>query len=250
MSDNCNNCGKYGHISSNCYYPITSYGVILFKLTEDGLRFLMVRRKCSFSYIDFIYGNYINDNNTQIQYLFDEMSLSEHEYIKENPFQKCYQSCWDNKKTDAILENKFNGVDINFFINNSTKKWKEPEWDFPKGKKNNKELDLTTAIREFKEETGFNENNIEQIENILPFEEIFMGSNFKSYKTKYFLFIYKGNNNEDMTGFQKSEIGDMNWKSFDECIESIRDNQFEKINLIKNVNQFCLEFKHLISISS
>jgi 8-oxo-dGTP pyrophosphatase MutT (NUDIX family) len=174
------------------------------------------------------------------------MSVLERDYIKENSFQKCYQFCWDNKKNDPVLENKFNSVNINNFIDNSTNTWIEPEWDFPKGKKNNKESDLIAAIREFKEETGFDDNNINLIENILPFEEIYMGSNFKSYKTKFFLHFYKGNNNEDMMGFQKSEIGGMQWKSFEECIESIRDYQSEKVNLIKNINKFCLDFKDLL----
>ena len=49
------------------------------------------------------------------------------------------------------------------------------------------EKDYDCAIREFIEETGFNISKLKNIQNILPFEEIFTGSNYKSYKHKYFV---------------------------------------------------------------
>ena len=40
----CNNCGKYGHLFHQCKLPITSYGIILFRSSESGPKFLMIRR--------------------------------------------------------------------------------------------------------------------------------------------------------------------------------------------------------------
>ena len=56
MSKNnvCNNCGKQGHLFHQCKLPITSYGIILFRSGLNGPDFLMLRRKDSFGYIDFI----------------------------------------------------------------------------------------------------------------------------------------------------------------------------------------------------
>jgi len=39
MTDNnnenyCNNCGKYGHLYHQCKTPITSFGVIVFRMNE------------------------------------------------------------------------------------------------------------------------------------------------------------------------------------------------------------------------
>ena len=39
-------------------------------------------------------------------------------------------------------------------------------------------------IREFEEETGYEREDIELIHNLIPFDEIFTGSNLKSYKHK------------------------------------------------------------------
>uniref|UniRef100_A0A6C0H644 Nudix hydrolase domain-containing protein n=1 Tax=viral metagenome TaxID=1070528 RepID=A0A6C0H644_9ZZZZ len=260
MNDTCNNCGKYGHQSNQCLKPITSCGIILFKKVDGCLNYLMVRRKHSFSFIDFIHGNYLSNNYIQLQKIFDEMSIFEKELIRDNNFSVCWEYCWGKKKYEFIFEKKFGQiksgfysndkkiiVDVNYLINNSNQNWQEPEWEFPKGKKNNGETEEDCAFREFKEETGFsNDIHIAFLENIIPFEEIFFGSNFKSYKTKYFLYKYLGNNQENMQNFQKSEIGNMKWMTFDECNQYIRNYQTEKHLLIHNVNNCLLEFSHIL----
>ena len=58
----CNNCGKQGHQFHQCKLPITSYGIILFRSSTNGIEFLMLRRKNSFGYIDFIRGKYVQNN--------------------------------------------------------------------------------------------------------------------------------------------------------------------------------------------
>ena len=248
MADICNNCGKYGHQSLQCIYPITSYGIILFRWFNGEYQYLMVRRKNTFAYIDFVYGNYLPNNAIQLQKNFDEMTIHEHNIIKTGLFQTCWSHCWDSKKMDTQLEDKFNKIRPNIaaFIDNSTKKWIEPEWEFPKGRKNSGELDLNCAIREFNEETGFNINNIVHIENILPFEETYFGSNFKAYKTKYYLYKYVGSNGENMDGFQESEISKMEWKNIYECMNSIRYYHTEKKTLIDNVHKTLLEFHTIL----
>ena len=84
--NHCNNCGKQGHSFHNCKLPITSYGIILFTPSSQGLKFLMIRRKDSFGYIDFIRGKYSPFNVEQLQNTIDEMSITEKECIQTNPF--------------------------------------------------------------------------------------------------------------------------------------------------------------------
>ena len=60
-------------------------------------------------------------------------------------------------------------------IPSSTTNWIEPEWGFPKGRRNFQENDLQCAIREFSEEPILNKISI--IKNLIPFDEIFTGSN-------------------------------------------------------------------------
>jgi 8-oxo-dGTP pyrophosphatase MutT (NUDIX family) len=114
-------------------------------------------------------------------------------------------------------------------------KWKETEWEFPKGKKNYQENDLDCGLREFYEETGYLPNSIKIIDNLLPVEEIFMGTNNKTYKNKYFIAYMKEINN-NVSLFQENEISKIEWKTLDQCITSIRNYHLEKKRLIKNID--------------
>ena len=54
----CNNCGKKGHLYKECKLPVTSCGNIVFRLDKDEPEILMIQRKDSLCYIDFIRGKY------------------------------------------------------------------------------------------------------------------------------------------------------------------------------------------------
>ena len=123
-------------------------------------------------------------------------------------------------------------------IDNSKTSWIEPEWEFPKGRINSNEKHLDCSIREFEEETGIKKEYINIFENILPFEENFIGTNYKSYTYKYYLSNMKYNDylKLRLDNYQKSEVSKIEWVSLKECIEKIRPYNLEKINLIKNIN--------------
>ena len=88
--------------------------------------------------------------------------------------------------------------------------------------------------------------DITLVQNVMPFVESFIGTNYKSYKHKYFLAFIQ-NNDIDLTHFQSSEVSNLEWKSFDTCVEVIRPYNFEKINLITRINNV-LEKYEIISI--
>jgi len=266
MSKNiiCNNCNKQGHQFNQCKLPITSYGMIVFRSSECGIQYLMIRRKNSFGYIDFIRGKYVMNNLEHLEILFNEMSLEEREQIKNNNFDTLLKTMWgiqeigyqiQNKGEEYVSQKKFeslkNGVPIgqngqivtiDSLIDNSTTKWLETEWEFPKGRRNFQEKDLDCALREFEEETGCSKKEIKVIENILPFEEMFLGSNHKAYKHKYFL-GYTENNNINLNNFQQSEVSKIEWKTLDECLKSIRPYNLEKKQLIININKVLQEYR-------
>ena len=124
-------------------------------------------------------------------------------------------------------------------INECPTKWDEPEWGFPKGKRNYNESDIDCALREFYEETGIKSRNMTfVINNLAPHEEIFMGSNYKSYKHRYFLMYVDYNTSvaEKMTDMDKFEISKVEWKSFNECLGAIRPYNLEKKRILSNIN--------------
>ena len=261
----CNNCGKHGHIYHHCKLPITSYGVILFRHSNKGLQFLMIRRKDSFGYIDFIRGKYACHNVEQIQQTIDEMSMQEKERLlrlldDSVSFETLWNLLWGEnngiqyrgeessslKKCEivrsGILNNDNEKITLEDIIKKSKTNWLETEWEFPKGRRNFQEKDLECAIREFEEETGYSNSDIIIVDNLLPFEEIFIGSNHKSYKHKYYL-GYMNNINDDVLNFQKTEVSKLEWKTIDECLKSIRPYNLEKKQLIININKVLQEYR-------
>jgi 8-oxo-dGTP pyrophosphatase MutT (NUDIX family) len=263
----CNNCGKQGHSFHQCKLPITSYGIILCRPSNKGVQFLMIRRKDSFGYIDFIRGKYSPYNIEQLQHTINEMSVIEKKQIINEPFNKLWAMMWGNtssenqfRSEESISVKKFELITNGIYINNvkytlrdlvekSDTAWTETEWEFPKGRRNPQERDLDCGLREFEEETGYSQDSIAIVENILPFEEIFIGSNHKSYKHKYFLAYmseYKNQEKDDMVNlqkYQKSEVSKLEWKTLDECLKSIRPYNLEKKKIITNINNLLQQYK-------
>jgi ADP-ribose pyrophosphatase YjhB (NUDIX family) len=183
------------------------------------------------------------------------MTINEKYDILTLPFETLYRKLTKQSKQLTSVKNeeskkKFEclriGIPINNtneyitlenIVNNSTTKWFHNEWEFPKGRKNYKEKDIECAKREFQEETGIPSSKLQIINNVLPYEEIFVGSNQKYYKNIYYLGIID-DNTIDLTNYQETEVSIMEWKSYDECLNSIRDYNIEKMFVLSNVNNF------------
>ena len=257
----CNNCGKQGHQFHQCKLPITSHGIILFRSSTQGIQYLMIRRKHSFGYIDFIRGKYVHTNLEQLQHIFNEMSNSEREAIRTTDFDTLWKAMWgdiqmsnqykseelaSSKKFDLLKGGMMGSygefISLNSLIDNTTTNWNETEWEFPKGRRNYQEKDLDCALREFEEETGLSKSDIKIVENLAPFEEIFIGSNHKSYKHRYFL-AYTDKTDDDLYNYQQSEVSKIEWKTLDECLDAIRPYHLEKKQLIKNINKVLEEYR-------
>tara|TARA_Y100001935_G_C17221760_1_gene465670 strand:+ start:38 stop:832 length:795 start_codon:yes stop_codon:yes gene_type:complete len=248
----CNNCGKQGHLYNNCKIPIASYGIISFR-KKNNFEYLMICRKDSLGYVDFIRGKYPLYNKKYIQNLVDEMTIQEKQNIITHSFNELWNKLWcsDNGLQYRIEEksskNKFDQIkrgiqlsetdkyDIYSLIKNSKTNWETPEWGFPKGRRNYGEKDMQTGIREWCEETGYPSKCLNIITNILPYDEFFVGSNFKSYKHKYYLAHCK--NDFSNNNFQKSEVSQLKWLTYDECLKHIRPYNLERIEVINKINK-------------
>ena len=253
----CNNCGKLGHSYNQCKIPITSIGLIVFRKHNDEIQYLMIRRKNSLGHIDFMRGKYSLNNKYYIINMINQMTVEEKNLMRKGDFDELWKNLWGGsnitsqyKNEEIISREKFKALTAGIttrtdfytlydLIDESDKNhnWEETEWGFPKGRRNNQEKDFECALREFREETGYPLDALKNIQNILPFEEIFTGSNYKSYKHKYYLMYM--NYNEDITThyiYDNIEISKVEWKSFAECIKAIRPYNKEKIQMLTRIH--------------
>ena len=254
----CTNCGKNGHHFRSCKKPITSSGIICFLKRNHKIEYLLICRKDTLGYVEFMRGKYPMYFKSYIINLINEMTIQEKNNLLTKTFDDLWYQLWGdfvNSKYSTegkISKSKFSHIkdgvniyDSDFFelkelIQKSTTKWTEPEWGFPKGRREYHETDVDCSKREFQEETGISSRKINMILNVIPYEETFMGSNYKSYKHKYYLAYMKDIDNT--TNFQKTEVSNMKWLTYDQVLKHIRPYNNELINIVKKVNKLIKDY--------
>jgi len=287
----CNNCGKQGHSFHHCKLPIVSYGVIAVRIVnvpdsttvcedprpdlkyaakcsqegciargEGRFEFLMIRRKDTLGFIDFMRGKYSIYNKEYILNMIKQMTNEEKGKLKREPFSKLWKDLWGEATCDSEVykseecnsRNKFEllrgGVytrsdfySLEELVDSTPMIWTEPEWGFPKGRRNYQERDCDCAIREFCEETGYSENQLVMLKNIQPFEEIFTGSNYKSYKHKYYVMFIPYEESILERKLQACEVSGSAWMTAEQCERTIRNYNVEKIRVINSVNNMLMQ---------
>jgi 8-oxo-dGTP pyrophosphatase MutT (NUDIX family) len=161
------------------------------------------------------------------------------EHISRDKFNQLRKGIYINNRYHSGDSTSSPNFTLTSLINECPNSWDEPEWGFPKGRRNYNENDIECALREFYEETGFKNRNMGfVVSNLAPYEEVFMGSNYKSYKHRYFLMYvdYAMSLEEEMADSDKTEISKIEWKSFNDCLSSIRPYNLEKKRVLSNVN--------------
>jgi 8-oxo-dGTP pyrophosphatase MutT (NUDIX family) len=249
-----------GHIFYQCKQPITSVGIIVFRLNDQGVReYLLIRRKDSIGYVEFMRGKYNIYSKIYLTNIISEMTMEEKNRILTNDFDLLWKNLWgddintqyrgEEKNSREKFESLKYGVSTNdteysleSLIHESTTQWLETEWGFPKGRHNNQEKDLLCALREFEEETGYSRLAINIIQNLVPFEEIFTGSNYKSYKHKYYV-AFMERKNEVPMAYQNTEVSKMDWKPYDEAMQLIRPYNLEKKEVLTRVETLLKNYK-------
>jgi len=246
----CNNCGNEGHLYRHCRLPVLSYGI----LCIDKDKVLMIQRKDSLSYIEFLRGKYDIYDSKYLVKLFNGCSLEERDNIKNLSFDELWIKLWfsldPKKQTERMIKEyntskeKFNILknnNLNELLDNCDTNYTTPEWEFPKGRRNNRETNIKCATREFEEETDLTDKEYILLDNVAPLSEEYIGSNGVRYKHIYYIAFYKGErdlkiNTEKYE--QYTEISDIAWLSFDECIKILRNEQLTKKDVLKKLQKF------------
>lgn len=286
---------KYNYVNKNNYEkdPITSWGIILLDVSSfndkiikhkyinlkhkipniclqnkndlekigtymQNIKFLLIQRRHSIGFMDFIRGKYKIDNVDQINSLFQYMHESEIELLKIKTFEELWKEIWnnDNNRIDNLkkdytialekfnkLKNGINGIDVelnlNFYIENIKPLYSFLEWGFPKGRKDKNETPLECALREFSEETNINLDSINVINELEPIEENLIGTNGVKYRHIYYVAEIKNNTNLEMKN--NNEIGNIGFFQYNTAQNLLREYHIEKKNILEQIYMYYLE---------
>ena len=208
----------------------------------------MVRRRNTVGFMDMVRGKYELEHPEHIARLVDVMTLDEKEAVVSWEFVALWEKAWGREyqgaaapSASASLAALRRGVSVRGslvtiagLVASSPTAWTEPEWEFPKGRKHALEKDSECARRECAEETGMPHSAFEMVSNVAPIEEVFTGSNLRSYKYKYYL-AYVANTTHSLDQYQRSEIGAVRWMTPEECEAAVRPYHTERRELIVDV---------------
>lgn len=240
---------------------------------KDKILFMMVSRRFSLGFIEFIRGKYdVSDAKTIIN-LFEQMYEDEIKYIRKNQYDtilyyflnrnneskeivlnRIYEGRYSNEYCEAKI--KFNmllnpsedinndiPLDLDFLTQYIKPRWKKPEWGFPKGRRDKRaEENLSCACREFEEESGYKKNEYIVLNKIEPVEEKLTGTNGINYKHIYYLAINNCEQNHVPSDYDLYEIGDIKWFTYDEAMSHIRPYHIEKKKILTRIYLFVLNY--------
>lgn len=239
---------------------------------KDKILFMMVSRKYSLGFIEFIRGKYyIQDSNTIIN-LFQQMYTEEIIFIKENSYDDIlyYFINRNNESKEVSLKRIFSGkysneyneskekftklsemendlekkiFNLSYYIENIPPLFSNYEWGFPKGRRDrNNEENMQCACREFEEETGYNSSEYCVLNKINAINEKLIGTNGISYEHVYYLAINNAEINKSKINYDKYEIGEIKWFTYDDAMKHIRPHHNSKKKILTDIYLFLINY--------
>ena len=232
-------CKKYIHLAA-------------FTLCKENLTFLMLTKRYTYGFYDFINNKYNYHNNVQVNKLLNEMTAEEFNNVINKPFDELWEMIHHKQKYPVSYEKVFNKIRTNIKGNiyKYGNRFTTPEWEFPKGKKNANETDLIAATREFKEETNLKDEDFVVFDNIKPIVENYTGTDGLNYSYFYYIALIKPNINicKDTTP-ETEKIG---FYSYDTAMLNIRPYNKERGQILKCIFDDIVSWinkKHHITIN-
>ena len=213
----------------------------------------MIMRKYTVNYIQILRGQYQELEIDKLVLLLSRLTNEELNKIKTKNFDELWDDLWissvkNNKiKNEYIIaKNRFNFIKkyLNNILNKIKNSYNNPEWEFPKGRRNENENNIDCAIREFEEETGIDRINITILDKINPIIENINGSNDKKYKITYYIGVLNDNDIElkldENNIYHKIEIGDIQFFNYYESNKHIREYHEDKLNIVNSIINFVM----------
>lgn len=259
----CRNCGMNGHVYKACPHPIVSFGLICYRYIHGVPEYLMIQRKDSLSFMEFIRGKYDPKDIEYISKLLSHMTVTERSMLLANNFESLWNHIWFQKsiqrhtadfddarskfqKLVAGIEVLSQSYTLEKLVMDTTTPFTEPEWGFPKGRRRLREADVGCAVREFCEETGFSPKDVRICPNIKPFEEVFYGTNEILYRHVYFIAELITNREREVVIDpsninQAREVQKACWFNYQEVLEHIRKHNMERKELFTYAHKYVCE---------
>lgn len=269
----CFNCGDCNHYYKKCPNPVTSYGMILYRLDKDvagvaTIRYLLIQRDYSPEFRSLITNfRYLEHQPEQIEHLsqfltgLELRALGTYDYPTLYSKINRYYLQRRHSKHQQILNSILRQTELLHSAHQICKRLAalssegpsvnntrplEPDWGFPKGRRNkhNYENDIDCARREVHEETGLAPIDYTIISGLQP-REIYKGTNDIYYQHNYYVgrvvnslcpIFYN-----PLNAAQTCEIRKIGWFTYEEAMSMFRSYHSEKGEMLAAVHKTLLQ---------
>lgn len=250
----CINCGKPGHTFRDCREPVVSYGICAVKIVDSVPYYLLIRRRDSMSYVEFLRGKYRFEQAEYIELLIRGMTGEERSRLLTTPFDRLWENLWNGqnnrqfrneydsaKRTFELMKTTgdVHGKQLAAYLETLPVEWEEAEWGFPKGRRTLHETELTCALREFSEETGFSPRVLHSIEEEPRQVEEYVGTNGIAYRQVYYVGGCAAATvamHQPQNRVMAREVGAIGWFPYEVAREKIRSTNPEKRAVLERLH--------------
>jgi len=261
---------KDNKTNKKIHYKIKqSYGFITLRknINTNKLQILLVKKPYTYAFSDFVLGKYVKSNQKYLTKLFNQMSYNEKIIILSLKFNNIWyylnhinpetlylsnnNQKWINNyiKRKNKFDNSFmkdGGIYLKKLIENSNSN--EPLWDIPKGKIENNELPMDTAIRELKEETNIKLSDMTILLNLKPFIESYIDGGSIYRNSYYYTIINQSWEPDNKFKLQNSEVSEIKWFNVDEINNLYINYSFKYNNIKKCIKHYTNYTKKLYNL--
>lgn len=211
----------------------TSYGLIVFTHDGDEVRYLMTRRRDTFSYECILRGQYTPER--LVEYVA-HTTEEERARLMRYPFEPLWKDLWvspkrrlyrmEFRRAKEIFEE--NAELIRSLIEACPTVGRDV-WEFPKGRVFSEESGFQCALREFEEETNIKRGCVSVLKNAGVHEDNYQGTDHNMYRSVYFIGYIEDGLSIPLSyqpcpygmraDFISDEVMDVKWLSYEEAVE-------------------------------
>ena len=258
----CSNCSRMGHFYRDCRFPLTSYGILLFRYNRElnDVQYLMICRRHTFGYVEFVRASYDPQNRDYVKQLLMEMTVDERRKIQMLTFKELWLDLWRYQHTRYNNEyinahNVFKRLMVSDMYRELLTQlpqsvWIEPEWGFPKGKRNVSENPLQCAVREMQEECGLVlDRGYKPLDDYskVPTSttEIFQSTDKRIYRHIYYVYMHFGSVDyvlDENNRMQMREVSKIAWLTYNECLTHIRSYNTAKRKMLTDLHPTVVDY--------
>ena len=241
------NCCIVGHDRHHCNKPIYSIGVILVTPYDDPPKVLMVQRKQSIGFIEYVKGHYDSYSLDTVWLLIHDMTKDERDKIVSMSFDDLWLSVWSGDTSGRRSHRMYIESEQKYLRTIDIIRRRQAdviyrrsglEWGFPKGHRMDaSECDICCAVRELEEETNVVSSDFIVVAEP-PYEEHIVGMNSKKYIYVYYLCYAKRGDIgyiSETNRWQQGEIGNLRWMTLEDALSVTDSDNVARVAMLTDI---------------